>query len=108
MDTSHSNLESHMTTVEAIIPTLATKADLANVRAEILAHVDERFGKMQTWIIGILLTVIFGFTGMIGVMFSLYSRAPAPATPAAVAVQQQPDPIVIVIPAISLAQPAKP
>jgi hypothetical protein len=92
-------MEHRVTTLETrldtVLPTLATKADLADLRSEM----HKGFGEMVKWIVG---TGFVGLAAMITIMtFVLNNAVPKVATPT-----QQP--IIINVPAAPAASlPAK-
>jgi hypothetical protein len=60
------------TRFDTILPTLATKADLAELRAELKAEIraesakmSAESGKVMRWVAATLVTVVLGFAGMI-------------------------------------------
>lgn len=96
------DMETRVAKLEAILPTLATKSDTAEVKAEV-HKVD---ASIKTWIITTTAAVFFGVTGL---FFTIYNslntqfatlRTSAPATTQPL----PPPPIIINVP--QAAQPA--
>lgn len=58
------------TRFDTILPTLATKEDLANLRTELAIE----FGKMTKWLVVLTATMFVGFGGMITTLFSVLQR----------------------------------
>lgn len=85
--------------LDDMLPTLATRADMQEIRGDFhKAHVD-----MQRWIIGTIITLAFGFIGLILTMWNVVGGAIKPTQAAAT-----PAPIVITVPAASPPAPAQP
>ena len=59
------------TRFDTILPTLATKADLAELRAELKGDVHSLKADISKWLVGIVITLFFGFGGMFFTMLSL-------------------------------------
>jgi hypothetical protein len=79
-------------TLEAIIPTLATKVDLAELRSDM----NKGFAEQVKWIVGT--SVALGAAGITVMTFVLNNATPKAA----------PAPTVLVIPAQAVAQPPAP
>jgi hypothetical protein len=84
------------TRFDTILPTLATKADLAAFKAEIL----EMLAGTNRWLIGIMVVMIMGFGGM----FVTLTNAPKQAPPQVQPIQLPP--IIINIPPTPAPTPA--
>jgi hypothetical protein len=98
-ETNNGNLERRVARLESIVenvlPTLATKIDLAALSSRLEGkihqlHMDMQrmhveLQKMQRWLIGILITL---FLGLFGIVFTIvnYMRAPSPHIPTAVSI----------------------
>jgi hypothetical protein len=85
-------LEAHY---NAIIPTLATKADVAALRAEIQGWISDT----HKWMVGTIIGLFIGFAGLFIGMGQVLTRAPplAPAATYATA-PQAPAPVIIYLP----------
>lgn len=55
------------TRFDTILPTLATKTDLAELKAELRAE----FGGVSRWMFALLVTMVFGFAGMFATILTL-------------------------------------
>lgn len=82
-------MEARVTQLEAVIPTLATKADLAQVKGELVATIERGISETQRWMIATVIGLFIGFGGLFLAMSNALKPAPT--------VQQQPT--VIVLPA---------
>jgi hypothetical protein len=90
-------MESRVSKLEALIPTLATKADVGEVRGDI--H------KMDASIVRWMLATVVGlFLGFAGLFFALSNSLKPSAAPVA-AQAQAPQPIVIQLPAAPASTP---
>jgi hypothetical protein len=76
-------LEAHY---NAILPTLATKADIDSLRAEVLKLVVET----QRWIVATIIGLFLGFAGLFIAMGNIMRPSAPPAPVASVAPAQQP------------------
>ena len=111
---SDANLEGRVTVletrVETILPTLATKADLKELRGELIAEFHKLEGRLFQamtehfkWMIGIFISMFIGMFGITYTMWSVmertianniraiefaHSRSPVAAPPARVAPEQ--------------------
>jgi hypothetical protein len=97
-----SGLEARVSVLEALLPTLATKADISDVKAEI-AKLHSDFGK---WFVVTVITLAFGILAAIGSIVTLLRPVQFSTSQQA----SQPPPIVIYnVPAqpIQPQQPAK-
>jgi hypothetical protein len=72
----HSNVdhEKRITAIETLMPTLATKTDMAEMRADF--HGMD--ASIKTWMIATILGLFFGFAGL---FFAMNNSLHAPATP---------------------------
>lgn len=52
------------TRFDTILPTLATKADLAELKAELKAELHDSMAGMHKWIAGTCITLILGLAGL--------------------------------------------
>lgn len=52
---------------DTVLPTLATKADLADLKAELRAE----FAGLSRWMATLLVTIVLGFAGMFVTMFTV-------------------------------------
>ncbi len=111
-DDGNMDLDRRITAIEALIPTLATKSDLAHlatkadfgalradvadIRADIHKAISENTRWTHTATIGMFTAFVLG---VLGLLFTIYNAAKAPTKPEATA------PIVITIPAPVTAQP---
>lgn len=77
-------MDARLTALETLMPTLATKADMADVRTDIQKGVNET----HRWMLGTVIGLFFGF----GALFLAMSNALRPSSPAAQA------PIIINVP----------
>lgn len=76
---SHRMLEHRMTVLEtrwdAILPTLATKADLAELKAELKSELRElvfsETNKLTRWLVSLTVTMLFGFAALFATMLTL-------------------------------------
>jgi hypothetical protein len=63
------------TRFDTILPTLATKADLAGLRAELTSsfksELHTEINSLTRWIIALTISMLFGFAGMVITMISL-------------------------------------
>jgi hypothetical protein len=89
-----------LSVLEALLPTLATKADISDVKAEI-AKVHSDFGK---WIVATVITLAFGILAAIGSIVTLLRPMQLPTSPQA----SQPSPIVIYNTPAQATQPQQP
>lgn len=55
---------------DTILPTLATKADLADLKSELRAE----FASLSRWMATLLVTIVLGFAGMFVTMFTMLHR----------------------------------
>lgn len=88
------------TQFETVIPTLSTKADMAELRtdfAELRADMHKMDANITKWIIATILGLFFGFSGLFFTMSNTFKPTSVPASA----------PIVITIPAQAL-PPATP
>lgn len=83
------DMETRVTQLEAVIPTLATKADLAQVEGKLIGVIERGINETQRWMLATVIGLFVGFGGLFLAMSN--ALKPAPATP------QQPT--VIVLPA---------
>jgi hypothetical protein len=83
----HLTNEVRVSALKALIPTLATKADIFDVKSEI-AKVHSDFGK---WIVATVITLAFGMLAAIGSIVTLLRSVQFPSPQQA----SQPAPIVI-------------
>ncbi|PHV03824.1 hypothetical protein CSQ96_29030 [Janthinobacterium sp. BJB412] len=77
MDERLTALETHFNT---ILPTLATKADIESLRADM--------SRMSSWVLGSMIGMFFGFFGLMLAMQNM-ARPPAVAQPPASGPAQQ-------------------
>lgn len=56
---------------DAILPTLATKADLAELKAELKDSIYSESGRLTRWLVTLTVTMIFGFAAMFATMLTL-------------------------------------
>ncbi len=56
---------------DAILPTLATKADLAELKAELKDSIYSESSKLTRWLVTLTVTMIFGFAAMFATMLTL-------------------------------------
>jgi hypothetical protein len=59
------------TRFDTILPTLATKADLAELKAELKSEFKTEISGLSRWIVTLTVTMVLGFGGMIATMLSL-------------------------------------
>lgn len=84
---------------DAIFPTLATKTDIADMRADM----HKMDASIKTWMIGTIVAMMIGFGGLfLNMTTSLRQQPPAQAFPAAA-----PTIIYMPAPALPVAPPAK-
>lgn len=88
-------MEARLSKLEAIIPTLATKADMEGLRADFEKGQKEN----RAWMLATVLALFAGIMGAGGLVLSAAKSAGPAATP-------QPAPIIIQVPA--QAQPQNP
>jgi hypothetical protein len=62
------------TRFDTILPTLATKADLAELRAELKAEIRSESAKLMKWIATTLVTMVLGFAGTIVTLITILPR----------------------------------
>lgn len=86
-DDGRMETEKRLTAIETVLPTLATKTDVADLRAD-LYKMD---ASIKTWMIATIIGLFFGFAGLFFAMSN--SLKSAPISPAAA------PPIVINMPA---------
>ncbi|MGB9988905.1 hypothetical protein [Pseudoduganella rhizocola] len=84
-----SDIPTRLAHIEAILPTLATKADIEALRADV-----------ARWTLATVIGLFIGFSGLFVAMGNLYMKPPAVEKPTG---STEP-PIVIVIPTESLRQ----
>ncbi|WP_329766091.1 hypothetical protein [Stenotrophomonas geniculata] len=95
------DMEKRVSDLEAVIPTLATKLDLAELRSEM----HKGFNEQIKWIVGTgLAGIVFFTTIMTFVLNNAVPKAPAATPPAPVTIQAPqaappPPPIIIQMPA---------
>lgn len=77
-------MEARLTALETIIPTLATKADVAEVRADIAKGISET----QKWMVATVIGMMIGFGGLFLAMSNALKPSP----------QVQQAPIIINVP----------
>lgn len=87
------DMEARVAKLEAIIPTLATKADVQELRLATKADVEKASHDVTKWVVG---TMVGGVGLFIVIMTFVLNNAVPKAAPAPV---QQPAPIVIQVPA---------
>jgi hypothetical protein len=63
------------TRFDTIVPTLATKADLIGLRAELKADISELCAEMHKWMTTTLISLFVGFGGMLLTMVTLLRPA---------------------------------
>ncbi len=59
------------TRFDTVLPTLATKADLAELKATLKADIQSESARLSRWMAMLTITMFIGFGGMIGTLFSL-------------------------------------
>lgn len=93
---------SRLACLEAILPTLATKADMEALRAEVLQIANET----HRWMIATVIGLFLGFSGLFLAMGNLYWK-PQPVAPQ---MPQQPPAVIYlpVPPAVTLPQEKSP
>jgi hypothetical protein len=62
------------TRFDTILPTLATKADLAELRAELKSEIRAESAKLARWMATLAVTMVLGFAGMIVTLVTLMPR----------------------------------
>ena len=88
-DSMDSDIPTRLSHIEAILPTLATKADMEALRADV-----------ARWTLATVIGLFIGFSGLFVAMGNLYMKPPAAEKPSG----RTEAPIVIVIPAGALRQ----
>lgn len=89
-------VEKRLTAVESIIPTLATKTDFADLRAD-LHKMD---ASIKTWMIATIIGLFFGFAGLFFAMSSSLKPAATVSAQAPIIINV-PSPIATAAPALS-------
>ncbi|HWJ93595.1 MAG TPA: hypothetical protein VNT33_02665 [Telluria sp.] len=56
---------------DATLPTLATKADLAELKAELKDSIYSESSKLTRWLVSLTVTMIFGFATLFATMLTL-------------------------------------
>ncbi|TFW35791.1 hypothetical protein [Massilia horti] len=59
------------TRFDTILPTLATKADLAELRAELKAEFKSEINGLSRWVATMFITMVIGFAGMIAALLKV-------------------------------------
>jgi hypothetical protein len=59
------------TRFDTILPTLATKADLAELKAELKAEFKTEIGQLSRWVATMGITMVLGFAGMLATLLKL-------------------------------------
>jgi hypothetical protein len=59
------------TRFDTILPTLATKADLAELKVGFKDDLHNEINKLSRWLLGLTISMLFGFAGMIITMINL-------------------------------------
>lgn len=78
-------------TLEAAIPTLATKADLASVEGRLISTIERGINETQRWTIATVIGLFIGFGGLFLAMSNALKPTPAaPQQPAVIVVPQLP------------------
>lgn len=74
-DSDYYQLDRRLTVLETrfdtILPTLATKADLADVKAELKADIFGVKADLSKWLATLIITMVLGFAGMFLTMLTL-------------------------------------
>jgi hypothetical protein len=74
-DADYYQLDRRLTVLETrfdtIVPTLATKADLSDLKAELKAHIFGVKADLAKWLATLAITMVLGFAGMLVTMFNL-------------------------------------
>jgi hypothetical protein len=83
------NASERITSIEAILPTLATKADISEVRADI----HKADASIRTWMIATVIGLFLGFAGLFLAVSSSFKTALPTTSPSAMA------PLIIQVPA---------
>lgn len=90
--------EKRITTLEAVIPTLATTTGLASVEAK-LGHVDREVSNLKWWLMGSVVTILLTSVGtVIGTGIGIQQMTVATFQAAAQQPQQAQQPTIIVVP----------
>ncbi|MDL2354338.1 MAG: hypothetical protein QFF03_03675 [Pseudomonadota bacterium] len=85
------------TRLDIILPTLATKADIAEMRAEMRADLHKMNAEIKTWTLATMLTIV---GTMLAALLGISQIFKASSTPPVAMVQ--PAPIIITLPSIAL------
>jgi hypothetical protein len=64
------------TRFDTILPTLATKADLANLKAELMIEMHKLSASMHKWLAAMCIALLIGFGGLSLTMLSLINSLP--------------------------------
>ena len=62
------------TRFDTVLPMLATKADLAELKAELKEEIQAESARLTKWIASMFVTMIIGFGGLSLTMMSMFQR----------------------------------